>query len=285
VTDKAAECSVTFPAGGANNTLKSVEYANTLEDAVDLTIKLSGLNYEPSGGTCGTHELATNGTYEGAALLTQVGEGVLLLLHPLEVRGGTAKPEFKVLPSVRTVTGSGATAKVTAGSDTVECADSASTGEIISMTQIGKLVIKFKGCVVKNTSTKSTCTIKSTGAANGELVSHTLKGELGTTKSTEAASEVGLLLEPETTKKWMTLAETSCTPESTLSGSLAGEASPASIRQAIDSLYFAAESGKQIIKDITVSSGQKTPELEVFSSKATVEASEQLEYTGEVEVL
>jgi hypothetical protein len=192
-------------------------------------------------------------------------------------------PRFKVLPTVKTLKGNIGSVVLDAGTESVECAEGTSAGEVTSTDALGKVVLKLTGCT--ETSGSGTCTVKSPSAGEGELVTHTLKGELGTAKSSEAASDVGLLLEPETTKKVMTLASTKCSPETTVSGSLAGEVLPISVKQSIGWVTFATTSKKQDIKNITVLSGAKTLELEAFGSTATEEAINELEFGGEIEII
>jgi hypothetical protein len=199
--------------------------------------------------------------------------------------GGGRTPSFATLPSVKTFKGMGApsTLKAAAAGIATSCEEAVDAGEVTGMTTIGKLVIIFTGCQV--TAESKTCTIKSVGAKEGEIVTHTLKGELGTTKSAEAASEVALLLLPESTKIWETLESTKCSPESKVTGSLAAEMLPISEKTAFGGLYFGVSSGKQAIQLVTVPSGVKEPELVAFTVTATEELEDGIEFTGEVEIV
>lgn len=197
--------------------------------------------------------------------------------------GGGKTPNFATLPSVKTFKGMGAPSILKAGNTATSCEEVVDAGEVTGMSTIGELVITFTGCQV--TAESKTCTIKSVGAKEGEIVTHTLKGELGTTKSTEAETEVGLLLEPETTKTWATLESTKCSPEARVAGSLAGEVVPISEKTHYAALWFGVESGKQLIKKILVSSGAKEPALEAFGVATTEELGDVIEFNGEVEIV
>jgi hypothetical protein len=202
-------------------------------------------------------------------------------------RGGAQVPRFKLLPTVKTLKGMGAPSTLTAAAAGIatSCEEAVDAGEVTGMSTIGKLVVTFTGCQVTKAE-KETCTIRSVGAKKeGEIVTHTLMGELGTTKSAEAASEVALLLLPETTKTWETLESTKCSLESKVTGSLAAEILPISEKTAFGGLNFEVSSGKQNIKKITVSSGEKEPELIAFTVTATEELEDGIEFNGEVEIV
>lgn len=205
-------------------------------------------------------------------------------------KGGTNSPEFKILSSVKTLKGTiGAENEIVTSIETVKCEQGTHTGEISGMRTISKIVEKLNECSIESTEAKEkgeVCTIKSVGAKEeGEIVTRTLKGELGTMKETEASSEVGLLLEPETTKTWTTLSSTKCGIELSMVGSLAGEILPVSVKSSIYGLYFETSGKSQAIKSITVASGVKKPELELTGVSAVVGAEDELEFGNEVEIL
>lgn len=106
-------------------------------------------------------------------------------------------PEFPVGASGVSPPGRG----VTAGGTQYNCqSDDYNNSSILGQSTISGGTITGLNSLVIWAS--QTCTVKSVGAAHlGEIVSNTLKGELGTGKKSEAATGVGLLLEPETAKK------------------------------------------------------------------------------------
>ncbi len=199
-----------------------------------------------------------------------------------ENKGGTKKPEFAVLPSVKTLKGTTGQSTLMAGTNSIICEKGTHQGEITSMDTISKIVVKFTGC--KDSSGGTTCTAKSIGAGTGEIVTTTLKGSLGSVKSTEAASEVGLLVSPESGTKLTQLASTACTPETSVNGSVAGEVVSISTKQSHNWVLFGTMSGAQNIKTISVLSGKSTPELEAFGLSATEVLADEVESPGEIEI-
>jgi len=83
VTDSAAECTVTFLAGGSNSDLSRVEYKDTEAGTILATGELSGIHYEPSGSSCGTKALYSNGTYEGEFEIKQEKMSIAVKLKPI----------------------------------------------------------------------------------------------------------------------------------------------------------------------------------------------------------
>jgi hypothetical protein len=111
-------------------------------------------------------------------------------------------------------------------------------------------------------------------------VTTTLKGELGTVKGSEAATGVVLLILPESSKTWTTLAATECSPESRVTGSIAAELAPTLKSQTTVKLSVAPGSVKQVnILGTTVE-----PLLVAFSEEATVEQAGELTSAEAVEV-
>jgi hypothetical protein len=198
-----------------------------------------------------------------------------------------AGPEFK--PSTKQVfnTTSGTSTLVgDNGAETVTCTADSSKGEITGAMSVGKVVVHFTGC--KSTgSGGSGCTIKSINGAPaaGEIVTNTLKGELGTVKTTEAASGVALDLEPESGKIFTELEKTTCTKETKVTGSIAGEASPLNAKQTTGKLIFTTKSGKQAIAAVNLLGAVvMEPELVAYTSTATETTNEAITFTSAVEV-
>ncbi len=197
------------------------------------------------------------------------------------------RPEFESSAKQK-FTSKSATIKLATTSESVTCSAATNAGEISGATTVGKLVITFTGCKAKKG--EEACTVKSVGgsAKEGELVTKTLKGELGEVEEAEAADEVGLLLEPETTKKILTLASAKCVAETSLEGTMAGEVTPLATSTKTDKLVLAVSTGKQKIKSITVKSGSTTkavkPELVLAATEATAESTDELGFEKAVEV-
>lgn len=163
-------------------------------------------------------------------------------------------PEFKVLPLGPKFTATSGVTVFAAATDTVTCTGDTSVGEITSMDTVGRVVIKFTGCQINT----ATCSAKFNSLPNighpGEVVFNTVKGRLGTVKTSEAATGVGILIEPETGTKFFTVEKTACTPESTTSGDVAAEVSPVNSGAVHTGLFtFTGIAGHtQKIKHITV---------------------------------
>lgn len=194
-----------------------------------------------------------------------------------------AIPEFTVLPSVKQYEELVVAGTLKAGPEVVVCQKGTATGEITGMHTVGKVIFKLKECVSAS-STRSGCAINSPGAKSGEIVSNTLKGELGSVKPAEATTLVGVLSKPESGKVFTSLEGNECTPATKVTGTIAGEVGP--IKQLTNKgfINFETASGKQKIKLILALSGLVEPELVAFSLTATEEKREKLESKEPIEV-
>jgi len=68
VKDTEGKCSINILAGGSNKELMEMNYSNTSKGMIRVAINIKGINYESSGGPCGTKTtLEKNGTYKGEA--------------------------------------------------------------------------------------------------------------------------------------------------------------------------------------------------------------------------
>jgi hypothetical protein len=199
-------------------------------------------------------------------------------------KGGSSKREFKELPSGKKIEGfSGATLFRASTGESVECEGGTNGGEITSMDTVGNVVVKYTGCKARGSSS---CTAKSTGAKEGEIITGTLKGLLGAVKSTEAATEVGVLLEPASGTQFTSLEGTCLAVSPTaIDGTVAGELNPVNAKVLDGDLDFETTTAKQNIKEIDVLSGTVKPKLDAFGLiEATDESFDELEFEGFVEV-
>lgn len=194
-----------------------------------------------------------------------------------------SSPEFRVLPSTKTFSSTSGVSIMAAATTSLTCHAHTAKGEITSMDAVGKLVVTFNGCVVQTGS----CTAKANSVTGktGEIVTNRIRGLLGTVKTSEAASGVGLLFEPESgNTKFLTLAATACTPESTTNGNLAGEATPVDKLQKSGKLILTGIGDKQKIKEIVVLGRKVQPELEAFGGIASATATDEGEYREAIEI-
>jgi hypothetical protein len=208
-----------------------------------------------------------------------VGGLALLALSVASVGVAAAvTPEFKPVPTKKKFTGSTGTVTFKTPSYTIVCAKSATTGEVTGARTVGKVVIVFTGC---KSEAKSSCEYNSAGKANGEIVTKSLSGELGTVKTTEAPSGVGLLLKPEVENKWWVFEENSCTVQTTITGTLAGEVGVIGKKQATNKLVIKPNT----IHKITLDSGKlEEPKLTAWSEAMTTEATDELSFEEALEV-
>jgi hypothetical protein len=198
----------------------------------------------------------------------------------------TGEAEFKPIPTKKKFTStSGADRWMLPGEGgSLECSKSTSSGEITSATTLGKVVMQSTGC--KLTIGDETCPMKSEGGGTEEIVTTSLKGELGIVATTEAASGIGLLLKPETGEVWTSLVETKCLGGSTVEGSLAGEVTSLSKQTTHGLDFVTSEYGaKQRIKEITLDSGElKKPKWDGFLTVMTLEQSNEVKFEEALEI-
>jgi hypothetical protein len=194
---------------------------------------------------------------------------------------------LNALPATRTFTITDDYYDVSSTGVSVACANGLGKGEVTSTETVGKVSMTLNSCVGEKGGEE--CTVKSAGAkGEGEIIIKTLKGELGEVASSEAYTEGGLLLEPETGKAVASF-EGKCIPSASLEGSFAVEVLPDEFTTKIIEGYLAANSSKQLIQAITVKTGErktsKKAKLEIAGLAATMEALQEAEFTENVEIL
>ncbi len=175
------------------------------------------------------------------------------------------------------LTGTSGTSKLTTVGQEVTCATSSSTGEVTTNSgNASNVHVTFSTCTGKKGATS--CAAHSTGKTN-EIVTNTLKGALGTVKTTEAASGQGLVLSPASGSSFVKIEGTCLSPTTTsVEGSVAGEVSPLNKQQTTGKLVLSAPSGVQAIKSITVAGTVQKPKLEAFTEEAAEESSDSIKF-------
>jgi hypothetical protein len=166
--------------------------------------------------------------------------------------------------------------------ESITCSKDTSAGEVTSAATVGRVVGTFTGCKAKKGEEE--CAINSAGAKEGEIVTKTLKGELGEVAASEAATRVGLLFEPETGSEVVKLAKVICSSEAAISGSIAGGASPTNSSQTTSKVIFGTTSKHQAIRHLTVKGVSRSPSLEAFGLAAIEETTEALLFEKAVEL-
>jgi hypothetical protein len=171
-------------------------------------------------------------------------------------------------------------------SETITCTKDSTKGEITGPRTVGNVVVTFTGCSGKKGSGGTPCTVKSVGGGTGEIVTKTLKGELGLVATSEAASGVGLLLEPSASAVFVEIESAPCATGASVEGKVAGEATPIKGPSSkTGKLIFSGSAGVQKIKTITVLGKAEKPKLTAFGLvAASEETSEEITYTNAITV-
>jgi hypothetical protein len=193
----------------------------------------------------------------------------------------------KAMPA-KGLSGSAGTTALAVSTGSVTCSHtSIGAPKLTSSDTIGGIVLTSTGCKAKIGTEE--CEANSVGASAKTIVTHTLKGELGQVSGSEAASGVGLLLEPTTGKEIAKLAKTSCVSETSVAGAVAGEFTPVNTGataklQTTGKLSFAVKSGQQKIKSIILQGTTVKPKLTAFGLEATEEEGDELTFEEPMEV-
>ena len=199
----------------------------------------------------------------------------VLALNLMAVAVASASaPEFSP-GTAQSFTGeSGTGALETTSTSAITCTSDKNTGSVTGVKTVGSVLVTFTGCSSKE---GAGCAVKSKGSGSeGVIITKTLSGELGSVKTTEAASGVGLLLTPATGTEFVDL-EGTCLllSPSPVDGSVAGEATPTNVSSKDGKLIFIGSKGVQKIKAINVLGAEKKPKLEALglieSSETTTE--------------
>jgi hypothetical protein len=193
-----------------------------------------------------------------------------------------AKPEFKPASGKFTSKSGTSILSVPAVKNVVTCKKDTNKGEITSPTSVGHVVVTFTECESKIGTTAKACTVKSKspkGVADNEIITNTLKGDLGTSK--EATDGVALVLEPASGKVFVEL-ESECLTVSPakVEGMVAGEVTPTEKSQKTGKLIYELTGTEQKIKKVN----GVTAKLDVDTLEATEESLDEIGYEKATEV-
>jgi hypothetical protein len=193
-----------------------------------------------------------------------------------------AAPEFSPGSGTLSTTSNAGTLEASLGEEKIYCTGDKSVGTITGVHTVGSVVVTFTGC--KGKKGKEECEAHSTGKTN-EIVTNTLKGELGTVATSEAASGVALLLEPASGTAFVTT-EGSCLTTAAVSGKIAGEATPIKSKSTTGKLIFVGSAGAQKITKVNVLSAEVEPKLTAFAGlvSASEATSEEVKFSQVIEV-
>jgi hypothetical protein len=244
--------------GRANNSAEELEFTKPAQEGSTLTL--------------------------GGHVATLVGSLKQTVSEPVEIAEETTKEEKEKEEKEEkerhfTSTSKGGTLK--AGADIIACAKDTSTGELTSTMLFGAVVIHFLECT--STSNGSTfCAIRSTNTSSeGLILTATLHAIVGLSLPNR---EAGLLLLPASGKTWETLAANACTPETKVTGTVAGLVTPTGKAETTSKVVFSTASGKQQIKDLDTLAGLIEPQLTAFSESATEETTEEVTWGKAIEL-
>jgi hypothetical protein len=166
-----------------------------------------------------------------------------------------------------------------AGPDSISCKDDVNAGTIANVHLIGPFDIKFTGCVSSG-SGGSGCAASSVGAAEGEILTKTVHALLGLVLPAVGLGLGGLLVLPVSGKQFLSLAANSCTPETTITGSVAGLLEDNQGGHLIlEALVLFIPND---IKKIDTLNGLVEPALTAFSEEASLETVEHLTFSRDV---
>jgi hypothetical protein len=175
-----------------------------------------------------------------------------------------------------------------AGEILIECKSQSSKGELVAPNREQAITLIFVGCETRNNKGEE-CFLHSAGAKSGEVVSNHLVGRLGKVAATQAASEVGLLLEEENGKSTIAKLEGICLEQiRPLTGRVVGEVTPTHVEQATSSLVFACAGSKcpskQKINQIEVEGTTIKSQMSFFEREAYLSLTEAITFSEAVEV-
>jgi hypothetical protein len=215
----------------------------------------------------------------------------VLMVSAYGVSVASAAPEFKgenkVAVKGTSIATSGTNPSLyTKGAGiTIKCTSEESTGEITSATTTAKNVVTYSGCKAFNGGTECGEARTKGGSVAEQIKPHTLKGKLVEVASTEAASEVGLRLEPETGTTFDEIEfKPSCGffSSTTVTGKVIGEASPIKAGfSTTGKLIFGTASEEQVIKHIK--GGTSNEILEAFFFPSAIQDTETVTFGKAIE--
>jgi hypothetical protein len=170
---------------------------------------------------------------------------------------------------------------IKAGADTIACNHDIFAGAIASVHLAGPFDITFRQCVSAG-SGGSGCPVNSPGAAPGEILTKTLHALLGLVLPAIGLGLGGLLVLPTSGKQFVTLEGNSCTPETIVTGNVAGLLEDSQVGHLVlDNLVLF------IPKDITkidTLNGLVEPELIAFTELATLETVVHIKWHKDTEI-
>jgi hypothetical protein len=189
----------------------------------------------------------------------------------------------------QSITGTSGTSTLTTlgNARTITCKKSTATGVVSSSLLAGKIFVHYLECTSKEGSSAA-CTVKSLGAPEkGLIITKELHGILGLILP---SLETGILFLPVASKVFVELAAgegtAPCTPETKITGSVAGLVEPVGKKQSLGTIKFTQSGGASSITKIHLTHhlGLVEPELVAFTTTSGLEQSESVTFGVETEV-
>jgi hypothetical protein len=146
----------------------------------------------------------------------------------------------------------------------VNCESNSATGEVTGVKTVGSLIITFSGCTSPE---GGGCQVHSVGAGTGKVLWNALNVELGSVKTSEAESGVGLLLKPASGTAFTTI-EGSCVAvnPAPVTGDVVAEVLPINAKVLGFSWWINGRRGVQKIKKINLLGKEESPSLLAFGA-------------------
>jgi hypothetical protein len=173
------------------------------------------------------------------------------------------------------------------GVDIVHCEKDVFHGFVDSSLLIGEAFVHYLECESSGNGGVTFCPVNSLGAAEGLILTNELHGVLGLILPSR---ETGILFLPQQKgKSFVELAANSCTPETAVSGNVAGLITPTGKLQTTGKVIFEKEPGpgfsEEILDiDLTHGLGLVKPQLTAFTSNATLSQLENVTFAVATEV-
>jgi hypothetical protein len=185
------------------------------------------------------------------------------------------------------IVGTSGTSLLYGGGHLIVCGTDVFTGTVTSALLIGNAKVHYLSCVSLATPTSTLkCTANSAGATGGLILTETLHGILGLILPSK---KTGILFLPQTGSTFVSLAKNECTPETKVTGNVAGEITPVGSSQTTGKTTFTLTPGAAnpaSVKDfdLTHGLGLVKPELVAFSEPSGLSQSEATETATALEV-
>lgn len=222
--------------------------------------------------------------------LTLMAILAMSLLVVSSASAGSGNPLFKPA-SGQAVNGTSGVSVLTVAStgQSITCQKDVATGSVTSSLLVGKVFVHYLECTSKESAVDPACTVKSKGASEKGLILTTeLHGILGLLLP---SLETGILFLPTGEPKGVFVELLAgegtgpCTPESKITGTVAGLVTPVGRSQVTGKILFpSAEVGPYKHIDLTHGLGLRKVELVAFGETANLQQEENIEFGVETEV-